>query len=416
MFDILIKYIFTEISSKISVATFFVKKVALNIMENFMKKTKEKNCRLGVVGGQAVLEGVMMKHGDRYSVAVRKGDGTVEVVNDKHVSLRKKNKFFNLPLIRGVVNMIEMLILSVKTLNVSAEMYGLEEEGAEETKFEKWMKKKFGDKAEKVLIDAVMVIGVVLGLALAVGLFIFLPGFLTGLIDKYLAGGSLGFWRNWIEGGLKICIFIAYLLLCSLMKDMRRTFEYHGAEHKSIFCYEAGEELTPENVKKHRRFHPRCGTSFMFVIILIGIFVSMLPIISWENVFLRTATKLLFLPIIVGLGFEFIAFAGKHDNFVTRALSAPGLLMQRITTREPDLEQIEVAIHALKSSMPEEFPDYVCPERKESSYESKEASNASEMTDAQTEPRETTNDSEMTKSKAEYTPLDKESTEENEAK
>ncbi len=326
---------------------------------------KEKNCRLGVVGGQAVLEGVMMKHGDRYSVAVRKGNGEVEVVNKSHVSLRKKHKIFNLPLIRGVVNMIEMMALSVKTLNVSAEMYGLEEEGAEETKFEKWMKKKFGDKAEKVLINAVMAIGVVLGLALAVGLFIFLPGFLTGLIDKYLAGGTLGFWRNWIEGGMKICIFIAYLALCSLMKDMRRTFEYHGAEHKSIFCYEAGEELTPENVKKYKRFHPRCGTSFMFVIILIGILISMLPIVSWEDPLLRTATKLLLLPLVVGLGFEFIVIAGKHDNAVTRILSAPGLLMQRITTREPDLEQIEVAIHALKSAMPNEFPDYVCPERKE---------------------------------------------------
>ncbi len=332
------------------------------------KKKKEVNPRLGVVGGQAVLEGVMMKHGERYSVAVRKGDGTVEVVNDKHVSLRKKNKFFNLPLIRGVVNMIEMMALSVKTLNTSAEIYGLEDENApeaEESRFEKWMKKKFGDKAEKVLINAVMVIGVVLGLALAVGLFIFLPGFLTQLIDTHLAGGQLGSWKNVIEGVMKVVIFICYLALCSLMKDMRRTFEYHGAEHKSIFCYEAGEELTPENVKKYRRFHPRCGTSFMFVIIIIGIFVSMLPIVSWENVFLRTATKLLLLPIVVGLGFEFIIFAGKHDNPVTRLLSAPGLLMQRITTREPDLEQIEVAIHALKSSMPEEFPDYICPEKKD---------------------------------------------------
>ncbi len=343
---------------------------------------KVKNCRLGVVGGQAVLEGVMMKHGDRYAVAVRKSDGEVEVVNQKHVSLRKKHKIFNLPLIRGVVNMIEMLILSVKTLNVSAEMYGLEEESAEESKFEKWMKKKFGDKAEKVLIDAVMAIGVVLGLLLAVGLFIFLPGFLTGLVNEYIAGGNLGFWRNWIEGGLKVCIFIAYLALCSLMKDMRRTFEYHGAEHKSIFCYEAGEELTPENVKKYKRFHPRCGTSFMFVIILIGIFVSMLPIIPWENVLLRTLTKLLFLPLIVGLGYEFIAFAGKHDNALTRALSAPGLLMQRITTREPDLEQIEVAIHALKSAMPLEFPDYVCPEKKQESVDSSDIKEEIEGTKA----------------------------------
>ncbi len=333
-------------------------------------KNKEKNPRLGVVGGQAVLEGVMMKHKDRCSTAVRKSDGTIEVVNDTFVSVRKKYKILNLPLIRGVVNMVEMLMLSVKTLNTSAEIYGLEdEESTEETKFEKWMRKKFGDKAEKVLLNFVMIVGVVLGLALAIGLFIFLPGFLTGLIDKYIAGGSLGIWKNVIEGFMKVVIFVCYLALCSLMKDMRRTFEYHGAEHKSIFCYEAGEELTPENVKKYRRFHPRCGTSFMFVIILIGILVSMLPIVSWENVFLRTATKLLLLPLVVGLGFEFIMIAGKHDNVVTRALSAPGLLMQRITTKEPSLEQIEVAIHALKSAMPDEFPDYVCPEKKNDAAE-----------------------------------------------
>ncbi len=337
------------------------------------KKGKEpKNPRLGVVGGQAVLEGVMMKHGERYSVAVRKSDGTVEVVNDRHVSLRKKHKIFNLPLIRGVVNMIEMMVLSVKTLNTSAEMYGLEDENApaeDESKFEKWMKKKFGDKAEKVLLNAVMVIGVVLGIALAVGLFIFLPSLLSGLINNHLANGKLGIWRNVIEGVLKVIIFIAYLALCSLMKDMRRTFEYHGAEHKSIFCYEAGEELTPENVKKYRRFHPRCGTSFMFVIIIIGILISMLPIVPVDNSLLRTGVKLLLLPLVVGLGFEFIMFAGKHDNPVTRLLSAPGLLMQRITTREPSLEQIEVAIHALKSSMPNEFPDYVCPEKQDVSSE-----------------------------------------------
>ncbi len=346
-----------------------------------------------MVGGQAVLEGVMMKHGDRYSVAVRKGDGSVEVVNDKHVSVRKKHKILNLPLIRGVVNMVEMLVLSVKTLNTSAEIYGLDDETAEEqTKFEKWMSKKFGDKAEKVLINAIMVIGVVLGLALAVGLFIFLPSLLSGLVNTYIAGGKLGIWRNVIEGVLKVVIFVAYLALCSLMKDMRRTFEYHGAEHKSIFCYEAGEELTPENVKKYRRFHPRCGTSFMFVIIIIGILISMLPIVPVDNSLLRTGVKLLLLPLVVGLGFEFIMLAGKHDNPITRLLSAPGLLMQRITTREPSLDQIEVAIHALKSSMPEEFPDYICPEKKDDLSNTAEPSeNAPEKADETEIPEQSDN-------------------------
>ncbi len=320
-----------------------------------MGKKKEKNCRLGVVGGQAVLEGVMMKHGDRYSVAVRKEDGKIAVSDRSFVSVRKKYKIFNLPLIRGVVNMVEMLMLSFKTLDLSARIFGIDEE-EEETKFEKWIKKHLG----KSFFDLVMGFAVVLGVALSVFLFVFLPAFLTGLIEK-LTGAELGFWKNLVEGGLKVAIFVGYLALCLLMKDIRRTFEYHGAEHKSIFCYEAAEELTPENVKKYKRFHPRCGTSFMFVIIIISILVSSIPIFTWDNIFLRMLTKLLFLPVVVGLGFEFIMYAGRHDNFIVRILSAPGLLMQRLTTREPDLEQIEVAINALKSSMPDEFPDYAHP-------------------------------------------------------
>lgn len=317
-----------------------------------MSKKTEKNCRLGVVGGQAVLEGVMMKHGERYSVAVRRENGSITVTDGNFVSVRKKHKFFNIPIIRGVVNMVEMLMLSVKTLNISADLYGISEE-EEETKFEKWLREHFGAR----LLDAVMVIAMILGIALAIGLFVFLPAFLTSLLDD-LTGNILGGWKNLIEGVLKIAVFVGYLSLCLLMKDIRRTFEYHGAEHKSIFCYEAGEELTPENVKKYRRFHPRCGTSFMFVIIIISVVISSLPIVTWENMFLRMLTKLALLPIVVGVGFEFIMYAGRHDNILVKILSAPGLWMQRITTREPDLDQIEVAINALKSSMPKEFPDY----------------------------------------------------------
>ncbi len=317
----------------------------------------------------------MMKHKDSYSVAVRKEDGSVTVQDGTFVSVRKKHKIFNIPLLRGVVNMIEMLMLSIKTLDTSARLYGIEEE-VEESKFEKWLKKHFG----KGIVDFVMLLAMILGVALSVFLFIFLPSFITKLIDGF-AGGKLGLWKNLIEGGLKVVIFVCYLLLCLLMKDIRRTFEYHGAEHKSIFCYEAGEELTPENVKKYKRFHPRCGTSFMFVIIIISILVSSLPIFTWENTLIRFLTKLLFLPVIIGLGYEFIMVAGKHDNVITRILSAPGLLMQRITTREPDLQQIEVAIHALKSSMPDEFPDYVKPsveeaEKTEDSLNSEEAEQA----------------------------------------
>jgi len=342
-----------------------------------MSKKTETNCRLGAVGGQAVMEGVMMRHGNRCSIAVRKEDGTITVKNDNYVPLRKKHKICNLPILRGAINMVEMLMLSVRTLNDSVEMLGLEEELESEKKKKAKAKKAEATEAESAesaegkkefekkgfgVLDLVMVLGTVLGIALSLFLFIFLPSFFTGLIEK-LTESDLGTWKAVIEGVLKIVIFVSYLALCTLMKDIRVTFEYHGAEHKSIFCYEAGEELTPENVKKYSRFHPRCGTSFMFVIILIGILIGTLPIIPWDNVLHRTLVKLAFLPLIVGISFEFIMIAGKHcDNWLVKIISAPGLWMQHITTREPSLEQIEVAIHALKSAMPDEFPDYVAPE------------------------------------------------------
>lgn len=315
------------------------------------KKEKQKCCyipeRRGKVGGQAVLEGVMMKSGDRVALTVRKDDGTKETKISQFVSVRKKHKILDLPIIRGVVNFIEMMKLSLSTLNDSADMLGIDEE-MQETKFEKWLKKNFG----KSVMDFIMVIAMVLGIALALFLFMFLPTFLTGLIEKLT--GDLGLWKSVIEGGFKVVIFVGYMLLVSLMKDIRRTFEFHGAEHKSIFCYEAGEELTVENVKKHSRFHPRCGTSFMFVMIIISIVVGLF--IPWGNKLLRVAIKILLIPVIMGIGYEFLMYAGKHDNFIIRALSAPGLWMQRITTKEPDEEQIECAIMSLKAALPDEFP------------------------------------------------------------
>jgi uncharacterized protein YqhQ len=247
--------------------------------------------------------------------------------------------------------MAESLVFSTKILNRSAVLSGIEEEEP----------KKDGKKTNWELIFAIItVISTVLGLALGLALFFFLPQLITKGLES-LIGQNLGLWKNVIEGGVKLVIFIAYLSLVLLMKDIRTTFRYHGAEHKCIFCYEAGEELTPENVKKYKRFHPRCGTSFLIIVILIGIAVSFLPIFNWDNLALRFLTKLAFLPILVGLSYEFIRFAGKHENVITRILSAPGLWVQRITTKEPSLEEIEVAIHALKCSMPEVFPDYVKP-------------------------------------------------------
>ena len=312
----------------------------------------EKNCRLGTVGGQAVIEGVMMKNKDEYALAVRMPEGNIRVTKDKCKSIKEKFKPFGWPIIRGVVNMIESLVLSMKTLTISADAFGLEEE---ETKFEIWLREKFG----KSLLDVVMAIAMVLGVALGIGLFFFLPLFISSsLFDK--AGQETKWYATLFEGGIKIAIFVGYIWAVSLMKDIRRVFEYHGAEHKTIFCYEAGEELTPENVKKYKRFHPRCGTSFIFVILLLSIVVSSVvysfPIMK-SNIILKFASKLLTLPLTVGIGYEFIRFAGKHDNVITRILSAPGLWMQRITTREPDETQIEVAIASLKCALPEEFPE-----------------------------------------------------------
>ena len=317
------------------------------------KTIKTSNCRIGTVGGQAVLEGVMMKGKDEYAIAVRREDGTISLRRQKFTSVRSKYKALRLPIIRGIIGFVESMILSFKTLSISAEQYGLDD-SEPETKLDKWINDHFGEK----LMSVVMVVSSVLGVALALGLFIFLPSLITKWIEQ-LAGTSLGLFKNLIEGLIKIVIFIAYILLVSLMKDIRRTFEYHGAEHKSIFCYESGEELTVENVKKQKRFHPRCGTSFIFVILIISILINSLPFVTWDNMFLRVVTKLLLLPFIVGIGFEFIMFAGKHDNLFTRICSAPGLWMQRITTKEPDDSQIEVAITSLKAALPDVFTDFI---------------------------------------------------------
>lgn len=324
------------------------------------KKTKEPDalaCRRNKVGGQAVLEGVMMKSGERVCIAVRKPDGSIEKQKDSFVSVRKKHKFLNIPILRGAINFIEMMKLSFSTLSKSGEMLGTEEE---ETRFEKWLRKKFG----KSIMVVIMPISIILALVLSVGLFFLLPTYATKGIE-YLIGSPLDGWlKSIIEGVMKIIIFICYLLLVSLMPDIKRTFMYHGSEHKSIFCYEHGLPLTVENVRMQRRFHPRCGTSFMFVMILIGVLIGILIPWDWANVdskilssLIRTGIKLLFLPLTCGIGYEFLMYAGKHDNALVKIFSAPGLWMQRITTKEPDDSMIEVAIAALKGAMPEEFPE-----------------------------------------------------------
>jgi uncharacterized protein YqhQ len=296
----------------------------------------------------------MMKAGDRTFTTCRKEDGSIFVHDEKFSSVRDKNKLLNFPIIRGVVNFVEMMMLSFKTLSVSAEALEIDDEKDKARKAE----------GKKTTTDFVMIIGAVLGIVLAIVLFMLLPGYVSeltayviSLFSTYVMSGTV---KALIEGGAKILIFIAYLLLVSLMPDIKRTFMYHGAEHKSIACFEAGAPLTPESAKNYTRFHPRCGTSFMFVMILLGIIVGIVinNLFPELNRFVITAIRLLILPLVVGLGYEFIMFAGKHDNPVTRALSAPGLWMQRITTKEPNDDQLAIAICAIKVSMSEEFPDF----------------------------------------------------------
>ncbi len=310
---------------------------------------KEKDPRVGIVGGQAVLEGVMMKSGDRCSLAVRTEDGIV-IDNTTETSLRKKYKILGLPIIRGCVSFVEQLFSAMKMLTKSADMQGIDLDEPE-TKFEKWLTEKLGDK----LMAVVGGIGMILGVILAVGLFMLMPTYAAKGID-WLAGGFVSKYSilfSLIEGLIRIAIFVAYVWLVSFMPDIRRTYEYHGAEHKSVDCFEKGLPLTPENAKTCTRFHPRCGTSFIFVVLIISIIVN--SFLEIDNTVIRFASKLLTLPIIVGVGFEFIKYAGGHNNILTKILSAPGLWMQRITTREPDESQLEVALTALRNAIPDEF-------------------------------------------------------------
>ena len=353
-------------------------------------------CRRNKVGGQAVLEGVMMKSGEKVCIAVRKPDGSIAKRDSSFVSVRKKHKILNIPILRGAINFVEMMKLSFSTLSASGEMLGTEEE---ETKFEKWLKKKFG----KSILDVLIPISAVLGVALALLIFMYLPALATSGIEK-LAGRDLGVFKGIIEGIMKIAIFIAYISLVSLMPDIRRTFEYHGAEHKSIFCYEKKLPLTVENVKAQRRFHPRCGTSFMFVMIILGIIIGLF--ITWDNRLVRVLCKILTLPLVVGIGYEFLMFSAKHDNIVTKVLTAPGLWIQRITTREPDASQIEVAIRSLKCALPDEFPEEAAIVEAENAAEKTDVSEKSDGTSSENPAAESTGENGNTHSSEEETTVE----------
>lgn len=303
------------------------------------------------IGGQAVMEGVMMKNMDRYAVSVRKPDGEIETKVEDCVSFAEKHPVFQLPILRGVVNFIESMVIGMKTLNYSASFFEDEEEDT--GKLDEIAEKLMKGKGEKIVMTFVMI----LSLAISIGLFMVLP---------YLASEFLGSWiRNEyviliVEGLIRIGIFLGYIVLISHMEDIRRVFMYHGAEHKTINCLEAGEDLTPENVKKYSRLHKRCGTSFLFIVMIISMVFFFF--IRVDEIWLRVFLRLLFLPLVAGVSYEFIRLAGNSDHPLIQIFSKPGLCLQKLTTREPDESMIEVAIASVEGVF--DWRDYLSRERK----------------------------------------------------
>ena len=310
-----------------------------------MKNCKKEKCKKTSIGGQALIEGIMMMGPDKSAIAVRRADGEIELKIDEVKMLREKNKFLSLPFVRGVVGLFDSMRRGFKALDYASKI-AMEDIDEEPTKFEKWLERKFGSGAVE---KTVMTIATVLGIAIPIFLFIFLPTLLAGTLDKYIGSGI---WRNLTEGGMRITIFLIFMFSISRMKDMKRVFSYHGAEHKSIFCYEAGEELTVENVKKFSKEHPRCGTSFLFSVMIISILVF--SVVSWSNPFVRMGMRLALLPVVVAISYEVNRLVGRYDNFLTKSVRAPGLWFQKFTTFEPDDSMIEVAISALREVIPTE--------------------------------------------------------------
>jgi uncharacterized protein YqhQ len=310
--------------------------------------------KLSGIGGQAVIEGIMMRNQDKYSVAIRKPDNEIEVIVKENTLATKKYKWLNYPIIRGVFNFFDSLVTGLSVLNYSSTFYEDPSE-REKTKIDEIGKNIFKDKFESIL----MAVTVILSIFLAVALFMVVPYLVSRALAVVVSSKGL---LNFFEGIIRLIIFVLYLALISQMGDIKRTFMYHGAEHKSICCYEQGMELTVENVKKCTRFHPRCGTSFMFVMLILSIFVItvlslFVPSELKSNTVLWTLIKLPMVPIIMGIGYEFIKYAGRHDNILVKVLSAPGLWMQRITTKEPEDDIIECGIASLKAVITENPED-----------------------------------------------------------
>ncbi|MBP5415032.1 MAG: DUF1385 domain-containing protein [Lachnospiraceae bacterium] len=297
---------------------------------------KKKVCNSGI-GGQAVLEGVMMKNKEAYAIAVRKQDGEIDLEITEYHGVMHGSVLTKVPFIRGVFNFIDSFILGMRSINHSADLFGVTDDP--ETGFDRFMKKLFKDKAEKVTSGLTVLLSVIL----ALGLFIFLPYYLSSILERYIMNSSL---LALVEGLIRLVIFLLYLLAISLLKDIRRLFMYHGAEHKCINCIEHGHELTVENVKKASRLHKRCGTSFLLFVMVISIILFMF--IKVDNPALRIVFRLLLIPVIAGISYEVIKLAGRSNNVIVNLLSAPGLALQFITTKEPDEDMIEVAIKSVE--------------------------------------------------------------------
>ena len=311
-------------------------------------KKSKKDFRTSI-GGQALIEGVMMRGPKKQAIVVRTKEGFTTKTEDLKL-LKDKYPIVGFVFIRGVVNFISMLSVGMNALMFSAECIAEEEDTEEElSKFDRWINDRFGsEKAEKALIT----ISLILGIALSVGLFILLPTLLAGLISDYVEHGIL---RSLIEGGMRIIIFLVYMWLATRLNDIKRVWAYHGAEHKAIYCYERGLPLTVDNAREQSRLHPRCGTSFLFIVMLVSILVF--SFLTWSNVWLRIAMRLLLLPVVVAISYEIIKLAGRYDNLITKIVSAPGKALQRLTTREPDDDMIETAIEAIKLVIPENAAD-----------------------------------------------------------
>ena len=316
--------------------------------------SEQKSCAFRTsIGGQALIEGILMRGPEKQAIVVRDQEGQlVEKVEELRL-IKDRYSILGVPLIRGTVNFLSAMVNGVRALMYSADFYP-DEEAAQPSKFEQWLEKHLSSKK---LESAIVALAVVLGVGMSVFLFMVLPTFLTGGLLHFFPGFPM--WgRNLIEGVLKVLIFLIYLIFCSRQKDIYRVFQYHGAEHKTIFCYEEGLPLTVENVRIQPRHHPRCGTSFLFVVIIVSILVSSVVFGIWPitNVWLRTAAHILLLPLVVGITYEFNRWVGRHvqDNALAQFLTKPGLWMQNFTTNEPDDSMIEVAIRSLELVLPEE--------------------------------------------------------------